>query len=413
METSPSALGGAFARELQGARVELTARWLERIVDRVTVEPVHVFPMDDLLDHIPLLVDGIARFVGDPAQTVAAQADVIDKAMELGALRFAQGFSEHELQKEYEILGGVLFTFLSRVASEHTARASSGDTLACAHRLFQAIALIQQATTTQFLRHMTAQLSEREQRLQAFHRALTHEIRNRIGATLGAGQLLTLPGLDESKREELAGVVVRNANGMRAVLENLLELARGPIAPRQQRHVLLSDAIAEAARQLRDTAARQGVVFRIIGEHPGVEVNAAAVELCLTNLFSNAIKYASTDGSERWAEVRAYVVDTDVGAPAEVAVEVRDNGRGVPPEARARLFERFFRAHEQMAPQIEGTGLGLSIVREIVEGLGGRVWAEFPENGTVIGFTLPARRRTDRDALCSPVPPPLAIPDHA
>ncbi len=399
METTPSVLGTEFASRMRAARTELVARWLERIVNRVTVEPVHVFPTDDLLDHMPLLVEGIIRFIEDPAQTVAAQAEVIDRAMELGALRFAQGFAEHELQKEYEILGGVLFAFLQRIAAEQVNPAGSSDTLACAHRLFQAIAVIQQATTSQFLRHMTAQLSEREERLQAFHRALTHEIRNRIGATLGAGQLLTLPGLDDAKRDELAGVVVRNANGMRAVLDNLLELTRGSVAPRQQRHVLLPVAVAEAARQLRDTAARHKVQFRIVSDLPAVKVNAAAVELCLANLFSNSIKYAHVTDAERWAEVRVRIIQPESGAPTEVAVEVADNGRGVPVDARARLFERFFRAHEHSAPDVDGTGLGLSIVREVVESVGGRVWAEFPDVGTVIGFTLPCRRHADVEAV--------------
>jgi signal transduction histidine kinase len=70
-------------------------------------------------------------------------------------------------------------------------------------------------------------------------------------------------------------------------------------------------------------------------------------------------------------------------APEEVIVEVADNGIGVPPDARARLFQRFFRAHEKEIPDIEGTGLGLSIVRDTVGSLGGRAWAEFPARGSV------------------------------
>src|SRR5690606_7239084 len=123
------------------------------------------------------------------------------------------------------------------------------------------------------------ELTEREERLQAFHRALTHEIRNRVSATLGAGELLLLEALDETKRTQLAGVVVRNARGMREVLDNLLELTR--VTSRQQRNVALRHAAGEAVRQLRDAAACRGVTIRIADDLPTVEVNAAAVELCL------------------------------------------------------------------------------------------------------------------------------------
>jgi signal transduction histidine kinase len=403
-ETCP--LATILAARQRAARTELTARWLERIIERVTVDPNRVFPTDDLLDHMPLLIEGIADFVENPALAVAGQSAVMDRAMELGALRFAQGFSEHELQKEYEILGGVLFTFFTRVTREVQPPSDPAAVVACSHRLFQAIAIVQQATTMQFVRHMTAALSEREGRLEAFHRALTHEIRNRIGATLGAGQLLTLPDLSDAQREELAGVVVRNANGMRLVLENLLELAQVRVTARQQRHVRLPAAVNEAARQLREAAERGGIVVRIAPDLPDVEVAAAAVELCLVNYLSNAIKYADPARPARWIEVGARFTSSPEGLPSEVVVEVADNGRSVPERQRARLFTRFYRAHEHTAPSIEGTGLGLSIVRETVEALGGRVWAEFPDGGgSIFAFAMPCRRAADVMAIGQPQVP--------
>ena len=77
-------------------------------------------------------------------------------------------------------------------------------------------------------------------------------------------------------------------------------------------------------------------------------------------------------------------------------VEVADNGRGVPVHQRARLFERFFRADNAISSNATGTGIGLNIVQETVAALGGEVWAEFPDEGLVIGFSMPGRRATDR-----------------
>jgi signal transduction histidine kinase len=128
---------------------------------------------------------------------------------------------------------------------------------------------------------------------------------------------------------------------------------------------------------------------------PDVEVNGAAVELCLTNLIANAVKYSDPSRRDRWVEVSGELSTGDAHGP-EVVVRVRDNGLGVPEAQRDGLFRRFFRAHEHSATHVEGTGLGLSIVRETVRALGGRVWAEFPEVGTVFAFSLPARRGRDR-----------------
>jgi len=396
--TTDCPLAVTLAERLRGQRDALTGRWLTRIADRVALTPSRIFPSDDLIDHVPLLLLGIADYIEDPARPVLAETPVIAKAMELGALRHTQGFDEHQLLKEYEILGGILFQFLADAVGEIDTECTRAELIICAGRLFQAIAVIQQATTTQFLMLARAQIAEREDRLRTFNRALTHELRNRIGAAMGAAQIMEMPEIDASERQRLNGVVLRNVESMRGVLDNLLVLTGVPVESRQQRHVHLPEAAQEAARQVRAAARARSVAIRIDPELPAVEVSAAAVELCLTNLLANAIKYSDAGAAERWVEVRGRLVVTN-DAPEEVIVQVVDNGIGVPPEARARLFQRFFRAHEDTRSEIEGTGLGLSIIRDTVGGLGGRAWAEFPEKGSVFAFSLPCRREADAAAI--------------
>ena len=387
-----------LAARIRTSRDDLTRRWLERISDRVRLDPKRIFPTEDLLDHVPLLIDGIADFIEDPAQAVMADAPVIAKAMELGEMRFAQGFDEHELLKEYQLFGSILYAFLSRTADEIDVKCTRRELLTCAHRLFDAVTLIQQATTNQYLSRVKGRAHDQEERLRAFNRALTHELRNRMGAAMGAAQVLgDVPTLDESQRQELFGVVYRNVESVGGVLDNLTELARlGATDSRRQRHVTLPAAASEAARQLREAARTRGVEIRI-GELPEIEVNAAAVELCLSNLLSNAIKYSDPNKARRWVEVHAEI-ELGNTSDAEVVVRVRDNGIGVPVHQRDHLFERFFRAHSETRPNIQGTGLGLSIVRETVEALGGRTWAEFLPNGSVFSFSLPYRRAEDKSA---------------
>jgi len=388
-----------LATRLRGSRDDLTKRWLDRISARVRLHPNRVFPSEELLDHVPLLIDGVADYLENPALAITGEIPVIAKAMELGELRYAQGFDEHELLKEYELFGSILYAFLSRTADDIDVPCTRGELLTCAHRLFHAVALIQQATTTQYLSRMKGRIHEREERLRAFNRTLTHELRNRVGAAMGAAQMLgDIPDLAEDERRRLFDVVFRNVESVRGVLDNLAELSRlGTSDTRQQRHVVLPAAAAEAVRQVREAARRQKVEVRV-GDLPVIEVNAAAVELALTNLLSNAIKYSDPSKERRWVNVSAQLRAAADGAE-EIIVQVADNGIGVPEGQRAHLFERFFRAHSSSTPSVDGTGLGLSIVRETVEAVGGRAWAEFPGSGSVFGFALPCRRASDQSVI--------------
>jgi len=262
----------------------------------------------------------------------------------------------------------------------------------CAHRLYHAISLIQQATTVHYLSLMKEKVREREDRLRAFNRALTHELRNRIGATMGASQLLQMPEIAGAEQQRLVDIVVRNMESMKVSLDNLLELTRLSNDTRQQRHILLPRAAAEVVRQLREYARSRDVLVTIDSSLPEVEVSAAAVELCLTNFLSNALKYTDPGKELRWVDIRGEIDPGTDDSAAQVVIRVVDNGMGVPPEQRERLFERFFRANVVATTGVEGTGLGLSIVRETVEALGGKAWAEFTDTATTFAFSLPGRR---------------------
>jgi len=388
-------LATAMADRMRASSEELTHRWLDRISARVRMDPNRIFPTDALLDHVPLLILGIADYIENPGRVILSEVPVVAKAMELGELRFSQGFDEYELLKEYEIFGGILFSFLSRVVDEIDEPCSRGELLACAHRLFLAVALIQQATLTHYLSLVKERLNEREQRLRGFNRALSHELRNLIGTISGAAEILEAGTFSPEQQRTMTSMIVRNSANMKVTLENLVELSRMDEDARQSRHIALPQAAAEVARQLRESARAHGVEIRLPADLPSIDVSAAAFELCLSNLIANAIKYSDQSKDKRWVEVRAHVVAPEDGGPSETIVEVEDNGIGVPEDKRTELFSRFFRAHEDSKGEIEGTGLGLSIVRETATALGGRAWAAFHDDGTTFFFTMPHRRAED------------------
>jgi two-component system sensor histidine kinase KdpD len=111
------------------------------------------------------------------------------------------------------------------------------------------------------------------------------------------------------------------------------------------------------------------------------------VDQVLANLVENAIKY-TPNGSAIAVEVEAI--------PDGLAFAVRDNGPGIPPLVREKVFERFYRAGN--ARGLQGTGIGLTISRGLVEAHGGRIWIESGSHGmgTSVRFTIPFDRSSLR-----------------
>src|SRR5687767_12477724 len=332
-------IASTLAGRIRESRNDLTYGWLERIAARVNIDRNRIFPTDALLDHVPLLVAGIADYIENPTEDIASDMPVVAKAMELGALRHSQGFDVYQILKEYELLGGVLFSFATRRLGSTAGQCSPGELFLCAHRLFRAVELIQQVTTTRFLRMAAEGVREREERLRGFNRMVSHELKNRVGAIQGAHSLLTEPWIDDQQRDRFVAMIGENAEGIRVLLDNLVTLSRmdgGDV--RQSRHVELPQAAAEATRQLRELARARGVTVQISDDLPPVEINAPAVELCLSNYISNAIKYSDPAKSDRWIRIEGEVRGTE-SSGSEIEVRVRDNGLGIPADSHEKLFQ--------------------------------------------------------------------------
>jgi signal transduction histidine kinase len=388
-------LAARLADRMRAARSEIVGRWLERIIARVSIEPQRVFPTDELLNHVPILVDGIADYLenGETAHEGTVPLDA--KAMELGALRHSQGFDAYEILKEHELLASIMYNVM-REELDQPGDVTPDEVAYCWQRVAEVIEHIRQSTMNHFLRISAEQVRQREERLRRFNRMVSHELKNRVGAIRGAAGLLMEPWLEPAQVAQFNRIVAQNAEGLQRVIENLAALSR---MESQQRNVMLPQAAAEVVRQLRDAATLNDVEVEVDAQIPAVEVDAAAVELCLANYVSNAIKYSDKKKPHRWVRVTGELIVSTPARPGELLVRVSDNGLGVDLAARQRLFEQFYRAHGDTVTGVEGTGLGLSIVQETVESLGGRVWTEFPDDGgSVFGFALPSRREEDAAA---------------
>ncbi|MFL5480926.1 MAG: ATP-binding protein [Gemmatimonadaceae bacterium] len=394
--TYPLQLAAILSDRLRTAKQELVTQWLNRITARVAISSKRVFPTHELLNHVPLLIEGIAGYLKRPERDIDAKAPVVAKAMELGALRHAQGFDAYEILKEYEMLGEIIFGFLADTSETVPGDYARRDFLICWQRLAQAMELIRQATMSHFLRLSDGQVNERESRLRKFNRTVAHELKNRINAISAASAALSQEWVPPSERKEFEEIIAKNSRGLEKTLGSLESLSRTQADSRHCRNVLLPEAANEAVRELADAANAKGVDVRIADDLPPIEVDAAVVELALMNYVSNGIKYSDTGKQQKWVSISAAVEAPNTEHDREVVIRVADNGIGIPADRREQLFREFYRAHDETVTDAAGTGLGLSIVREAVEAIGGRAWAEFPENqGSVFAFSVPSRRRED------------------
>ena len=133
-----------------------------------------------------------------------------------------------------------------------------------------------------------------------------------------------------------------------------------------------------------------------------IEGDLSLLEVALTNLIKNALKYTPTGGSVTMTV--AAVADfgetpADAGrskrhlAPPLVSIAVADTGIGVAPEERKRIFEEFYRGKNVPSGE-KGAGLGLAIVKEIIEAHGGAIDLISPtEGGSIFEIMLPAAQQ--------------------
>jgi two-component system, NtrC family, sensor histidine kinase KinB len=123
---------------------------------------------------------------------------------------------------------------------------------------------------------------------------------------------------------------------------------------------------------------------------PNVSADPSNVNLVLTNLFSNALKYTPNGGS---------ITITATQQDNQILFTITDTGPGVPEEFAPRIFDRFFRIPQKDGPT--GAGLGLAIAKDIIEAHGGSLHLLGP-SGSTFQFTL---KIANPAALTNPSPP--------
>ncbi|HRE47718.1 MAG TPA: ATP-binding protein [Aggregatilineales bacterium] len=238
-------------------------------------------------------------------------------------------------------------------------------------------------------------LKRAEQQRATFVQTAAHEIRNPLAVTLSALQMVHKALPDEYRKErEMMALGLRGVGRIQELIDDMLDLEKIDsgvgITPTWVDVMSMIERCMIDVRPLLAQKA-QTLNVEIYPDIPTYWGDEKWLTRALTNLISNAHKYTQ-EGS--LITVRAAQISVPGKSP-ELALEVADNGPGIPRESLNQLFERFYRARGSEG-KAKGTGLGLSIVKSVAERHGGYVYvhsetSEAKGQGSMFGMVLPYR----------------------
>jgi signal transduction histidine kinase/ActR/RegA family two-component response regulator len=239
------------------------------------------------------------------------------------------------------------------------------------------------------LRQRAEQLAEIDRRKDEFLAMLAHELRNPLAPIRNALQILRLRDVADPLVRQARDIIDRQVQQMTRLVDDLLDVARisrGKIRLRKERVELrkVVNLAVETTRPFIDKRQHQ-LTVSLPPEPLWLEADPVRLEQILANLLNNAAKYTDP-GGRIWLTAERVRGTRD--AAEDVVLRVRDNGIGIPPEMRARIFEAFAQADQSLDRSQGGLGIGLTLVRLLAELHGGAVEVHSEGAGKGSQFTV-------------------------
>jgi len=232
-----------------------------------------------------------------------------------------------------------------------------------------------------------ARLENSFEQLRRFTADASHELRTPLTAIRSVGEVALQDVLDIAACRDAIGSMLEEADRLARLVDSLLVLTRADSggAHLNRERLELTSLINNVADCLGVLAEEKGQSLTVeIANTPTVEADRTTLRQALINLLDNAIKYTPAGGHIR-VVVKAI--------HEEAAIEVCDDGPGIPAEHREKIFERFYRVGKDRSSETGGAGLGLAIARWAVAINGGRIELDSEEGrGSTFRILLPERK---------------------
>lgn len=233
-------------------------------------------------------------------------------------------------------------------------------------------------------RILTRELESKNTELEGFTYTVSHDLKSPL-VTIKSFVGMLKRDVQTDERDKIyrdLEHITTATDEMAALLEGLLELSRiGRIVnlPQSGR---LNDLVERVINKLRADIEAGGAEIQIEANMPDYWGDGLRIQEVFQNLIANAVKFMD-DQPAPLIRISARLEGD------EVVCSISDNGKGIDPQYRSRVFNLF----ERLDPSVEGTGIGLALVQRIVEAHDGRVWIESAVDGPgcTVAFTLPVR----------------------
>jgi signal transduction histidine kinase len=250
-------------------------------------------------------------------------------------------------------------------------------------------------------RAVVRELQQSQRLKDELYNVVSHELRTPLTGILGFGELLLTRDdrLTAEQRKEHLGRIVREANRLKRVVDNLVYSSK-VIQQDGSAAADLRGVVGAVVEDLDDVPGRERLDLEVdLRAAREVAMPAEALRLVMVNLLGNALKYATPLTTVRVA-VRA-------AGPSLLAVSVSNAGPPITAADRERIFEPFVQLDSSLTRSASGVGLGLHIVRRLVESYGGVVDVDSVDD--LVTFTVTVPTVEPASAEDDPDPEPAAV----
>jgi PAS domain S-box-containing protein len=321
-----------------------------------------------------------AEMIGRPIWTIAAPGHEDEMPRILARIRGGEkieSFHTVRRRKDGRIINvaltvSPLYDALGRVVGASKIARDITDQVEAAERL---------AKLNADLRQSNEDLKRSNEDLERFAFVASHDLQEPLRMITVYSELLvkTYAGTLDSQGEVFVDNIIGGTQRMRNLLADLLAYTELGARSEQPAGNVDLNAILRMVLENLKVAIADSHAEISVGDLPAVEAHSAHLIPLFQNLIGNAIKYRGS---------KAPVIGVSAsGSGADTRFAVEDNGIGIEPEYREKIFVAFKRLHGKTIP---GTGIGLAICQRVVERYGGKIWVESaPGRGSTFLFTLP------------------------